>query len=114
MSNSFANIGRIYIPQTCKLIYDIGHQGHRGMALQGKIIFHFERGEHYFNINAIIMNLNFPIVLSSIHTQSLYGIIEIQYSCSNTSTINTISILHSANNTAYTLFHPNHKPHYYN
>ena len=50
-----ANIGRICITQTCKLIYDIGHHGHRGMALQGKIIFHFERGEHYFNINAIII-----------------------------------------------------------
>ena len=55
MSDSFVNIGRICITQTCKLIYDIGHQGHRGMALQGKIIFHFERGEHYFNINAIII-----------------------------------------------------------
>ena len=54
MSDSFASIGRICITQTCKLIYDIGHQGHRGMALQGKIIFHFER-EHYFNINAIII-----------------------------------------------------------
>ena len=32
MSDSFANIGRICITQTCKLIYDIGHQGHRGMA----------------------------------------------------------------------------------
>ena len=42
MSDSFANIGRICITQTCKLIYDIGHQGHRGMALQGKIVFHFE------------------------------------------------------------------------
>ena len=41
MSDSFANIGRICITQTCKLIYDIGLQGHRGMALQGKIIFHF-------------------------------------------------------------------------
>ena len=27
MSDSFANIGRICITQTCKLIYDIGHQG---------------------------------------------------------------------------------------
>ena len=25
------NIGRICITQTCKLIYDIGHQGHRGI-----------------------------------------------------------------------------------
>ena len=49
MSNSFANIGRICITQTCKLIYDIGHQGHRGMALQGKIIFHFERLQNVIN-----------------------------------------------------------------
>ena len=56
MSDSFANIGRICITQTCKLIYDIGLQGHRGMALQGKIIFHFEWGEHDFNVNAIVIN----------------------------------------------------------
>ena len=31
MSDSFANIGRICITQTCKLIYDIGHQGIRGI-----------------------------------------------------------------------------------
>ena len=48
------NIWHYGITQTCKLIYDIGHQGHRGMSLQGKIIFHFEWGEHHFNINAII------------------------------------------------------------
>ena len=36
MSDSFANIGKICITQTCKLIYDIGHQGHRGMALMLK------------------------------------------------------------------------------
>ena len=62
MSDSFANIGRICITQTCKLIYDIGHQGHRGMALQGKIIFHFERGEHYFNINAIIILIVYTLL----------------------------------------------------
>ena len=32
MSDSFANIGRICITQTCKLIY-IGHQGHRGICI---------------------------------------------------------------------------------
>ena len=64
MSDSFANIGRIYITQTCKLIYDIGHQGHRGMALQGKIIFHFERGEHYFNIYFNVYYFNMYTLLS--------------------------------------------------
>ena len=53
MSDSFANIGRICITQTCKLIYGIGHRGHRGMALQG------------LNNNRIIgLNLNVTILNS--------------------------------------------------
>ena len=56
VSDSFANIGRICITQTCKLIYDIGHQGHRGMALQGKINYNHKIKLNCFMFTAHVTN----------------------------------------------------------
>ena len=54
MSDCFTNVNVICITHTFEFMDYIGQQRQGSTALQGKIIFHFERCENNYNVNTVI------------------------------------------------------------